>query len=121
MLTTLIVVIILPYIQTWNHYGVYLKLICYMLIISQFFKYSKKYSFLNVNHTSIDFKKRGGGEEKRTELTLLLLPTQGDLERGPQLISLTVFKSFLMAHPHLQGKWSPVTCKKDREQLRYSE
>lgn len=47
------------------------------------------------------FKKEEGKEEKRTELTLLLLPTQGDLERGPQLISVTVFKSFLMARPHL--------------------
>lgn len=47
------------------------------------------------------FLKEKGKEEKRTELTLLLLPTQGDLERGPQLISVTVFKSFLMARPHL--------------------
>ena len=76
MLTTLMVVIILPYIQTWNHYGVYLKLICYMLIISQFFKYSKKYSFLNVNHTSIDFKKKGGGrgKENRTDPTFTAYP-----------------------------------------------
>lgn len=78
------------------------------------------YSFLYVNATSIKclvffslvsikwfFKE----QENAKDLDLLSLPTQRNLERGPQLISLRVSKSFLMAQPHSLSKCSPVTCK----------
>ena len=42
MLAKPIMVIITQYIQTWNHYAVHQKLMCYMPIISQSLKKKKK-------------------------------------------------------------------------------
>lgn len=69
------------------------------------------YRFLFGNHTLIKYFKKWGGEGRDKELELLLLPAHGNLERGPQFIALSTFKSFLVAHFHLLSKCSPVTCK----------
>ena len=44
MLAKPIMVIVTQYIQTWNHYAVHQKLMCYMPIISQSLKKKKKWS-----------------------------------------------------------------------------
>lgn len=55
------------------------------------------YSFLCQSYLNkVIFLKR----KTEKNWTYSYCPPHGDLERGPRLISLRVFKSFLMADPH---------------------